>query len=99
MSQTPPETRLLTVRTSRTEHDSVLIEVQDSGTGIATEHLETIFETFFTTKQKGMGMGLSICRSIIKSHGGRLWAENIEGGGAIFRFSLPVARELEEPNR
>ena len=67
----------------------VSIAVEDSGTGIAPEDLERIFSTFFTTKVTGMGMGLSICRSIIEAHGGRLWASPGETYGAVFRFTLP----------
>ena len=63
--------------------------VRDTGPGIDLEHIERVFETFYTTKQSGMGMGLSICRSIIEAHGGRLWAEANELRGAIFQFTLP----------
>jgi len=65
------------------------IAVEDSGTGIAPKDLEQIFSTFFTTKATGTGMGLSICRSIIEAHGGRLWASPGEPYGAVFRFTLP----------
>jgi C4-dicarboxylate-specific signal transduction histidine kinase len=76
-----------------TEHDhkSVLVAVRDSGPGIDPSHLERVFDTFFTTKSGGMGMGLSICRSIINAHGGRLWAEANESRGATFQFTLPAA--------
>jgi signal transduction histidine kinase len=70
--------------------DSTLIEVsiEDSGPGIPVDKMERIFEPFFTTKDSGMGMGLSIARAIVESHGGRIWAENAAGGGALFRFTL-----------
>jgi C4-dicarboxylate-specific signal transduction histidine kinase len=71
----------------------VLVEVRDSGSGIDPENLERIFEPFYTTKTSGVGMGLSICRSIIDAHGGRLWAEANEPRGAIFQFTLPAAEE------
>ena len=69
----------------------VLVAVRDSGPGIDPEHLERVFEAFYTTKSSGVGMGLSICRSIIDAHGGRLWAEANEPRGAVFRFTLPGA--------
>lgn len=69
--------------------DGVLIQVQDSGIGFDPDHLDRIFESFFTTKAQGIGMGLSISRSIVESHGGRLWAES-GPNGALFQFILPV---------
>jgi signal transduction histidine kinase len=69
-------------------HTGVLVAVRDSGPGIDPAHLERVFEAFYTTKSRGMGMGLSICRSIIDAHGGRLWAEASEPRGAIFQFHL-----------
>ncbi len=78
-----------------TEQDrtGVLVVVRDSGPGIDGAHLERVFEAFYTTKSSGTGMGLSICRSIIDAHGGRLWAEANEPRGAIFQFTLPSAQE------
>jgi len=67
----------------------VRCSVADSGPGIGQEQLDRIFEPFFSTKAKGMGMGLAICHAIIDAHGGRLWAENAPTGGAIFHFTLP----------
>jgi len=72
--------------------DDVLVELQDSGVGIPPGRMEKLFETFYTTKPHGLGMGLSISRSIIEEHGGHLWAECKRDPGAIFRFTLP-ARE------
>ena len=70
--------------------------VRDSGPGIDPHHLERVFEAFYTTKASGTGMGLSICRSIINGHGGRLWVEANEPRGAVFQFTLPGAgRELD----
>jgi signal transduction histidine kinase len=76
-----------------TEQDltGVLVAVRDSGPGIDPEHLGRVFEAFYTTKSSGVGMGLSICRSIIDAHGGRLWAEANEPRGAVFQFTLPGA--------
>jgi PAS domain S-box-containing protein len=71
-------------------HTGVLVAVRDSGPGIDPAHLERAFESFYTTKPKGTGMGLSICRSIIDAHGGRLWAEANEPRGTTFQFSLPA---------
>jgi C4-dicarboxylate-specific signal transduction histidine kinase len=83
-----------------TEQDQtgVLVAVRDSGAGVDPTHLERIFEAFYTTKSSGVGMGLSICRSIIDAHGGRLWAEANEPRGAVFQFTLPRdERELRNP--
>ena len=67
------------------------VTVGDSGPGIAPEDRERVFQSFYTTKSSGVGIGLSICRSIIDAHGGRLWADAHEpGGGAAFRFTLPI---------
>ena len=63
----------------------------DSGPGIDAENLERVFEAFYTTKSGGLGIGLSICRSIIEAHGGRLWADANEPRGAVFQFTLPGA--------
>jgi PAS domain S-box-containing protein len=73
------------------DHTGVLVAVRDSGPGIDSTHLERVFEAFYTTKPSGVGMGLSICRSIIDAHGGRLWAEANEPRGAVFQFTLPSA--------
>ncbi len=78
----------LLIKSARKVHE-VLIEVQDSGEGLDSQQAEHIFEPFFTTKPEGIGMGLSISRSIVESHGGRLWAESTHRG-AIFKFTLPV---------
>ena len=83
-----------------TEEDQtgVLVAVRDSGPGIDPEHLDRVFEAFYTTKSSGTGMGLSICQSIIDAHGGKLWAEANEPRGAVFQFTLPGAEaELTTP--
>jgi signal transduction histidine kinase len=79
--------RFLGVRVRRME-DVIQTEISDRGAGI--EFPDKIFEPFFTTKGNGMGMGLAICRSIVESHGGRLWAEKNEPQGATFVFTLPI---------
>ena len=72
------------------EPDGVLVEVRDTGPGLSPESLSRLFEPFYTTKPEGMGMGLSICRSIIEAHGGRLWAIPCEPQGALFQFTIPA---------
>jgi C4-dicarboxylate-specific signal transduction histidine kinase len=75
---------------TRQDHTGVLVAVHDSGPGIDAENLKRVFNSFYTTKPSGTGMGLSICRSIIDAHGGRLWAETNEPRGVIFQFTLPA---------
>ena len=75
---------------SHNEPDGVSVEVRDSGPGFAPAALERVFEPFYTTKPEGMGLGLSICRSIIEAHGGRLWAIPCEPQGALFQFTIPA---------
>jgi C4-dicarboxylate-specific signal transduction histidine kinase len=75
--------------------ESVYVAVRDSGPGPSAENVEGLFQPFYTTKPNGMGMGLSICRSIIEDHGGRLWAGRIDPQGALFQFTLPVARPVK----
>jgi len=87
MSSLTHRPRILLIKSAR-NHEEVLIQVQDSGTGIDADQAQQIFEPFFTTKPGGIGMGLSISRSIVESHGGRLWADS-GPEGAIFQFSLP----------
>jgi PAS domain S-box-containing protein len=83
--------RTLVIRSERDGDDVVRVAVHDTGVGIRAGDLDRVFNAFFTTKPSGMGMGLSISRSIIEAHGGRLWAAPNEPHGAIFQFSLPVA--------
>jgi signal transduction histidine kinase len=84
---------VLTVN-SQPEDGHVLISVSDTGVGLPTENTDRIFEAFFTTRPQGSGMGLAISRSIVESHGGRLWATPNSGRGASFHFSLPTATEV-----
>jgi signal transduction histidine kinase len=81
--------RILTISSEPTEPDGVLVAVADTGPGLDPATADRIFEPFFTTKPHGMGMGLSICRSIITAHGGRLWASPGVPCGTVFRFTVP----------
>jgi signal transduction histidine kinase len=81
--------RELLIRSDRDETQQVLISVTDCGVGISTENADRLFNPFFSTKSSGMGMGLSICRSIIEVHGGRLWATANLPHGATFQFTVP----------
>jgi len=83
--------RELTVSSSKDESDNLIVAVRDSGVGLDQADLERVFDAFFTTKPDGMGMGLAICRTIIESHGGRLWATANSPSGAVFQFTLPAA--------
>jgi PAS domain S-box-containing protein len=87
------DSRELSIRTSCKEADAVLVEVTDSGCGIPAENMSKLFVHFFTSKSDGLGMGLSISRSIVEAHGGRLEARNNPKGGATFYFTLPVGKK------
>jgi len=88
--------RTLLIKSEREDSGEVRISVEDSGTGIEPQHIDKIFGSFFTTKVEGMGMGLSICRSIVESHGGRLWASPGRSRGAVFQFTLPTRLSQSE---
>jgi len=89
MSDIEDHPRQLVIRTERTEDNHVRLTMQDAGVGIASQDVERLFEPFFSTKSGGMGIGLSVSRSIIESHRGRLWAVPNDGPGATFSFSIP----------
>jgi C4-dicarboxylate-specific signal transduction histidine kinase len=96
MSGVREGSRELLISTSKVESDGLLVAVSDSGPGLPQANPERIFEAFYTTKSSGLGMGLSICRSIVEAHGGRLWATPNEPRGAVFFMMLPVGeRSLE----
>jgi two-component system sensor kinase FixL len=82
--------RELTIRTVRAGLSEAMVEVRDTGTGVAPGHRERLFQSFYTTKAEGMGMGLAISRSIVEEHGGRLETAPNQPHGAIFRFTLPT---------
>jgi C4-dicarboxylate-specific signal transduction histidine kinase len=84
------DSRDLLIRTLRKDTDTIMVEVKDSGCGITAENMPKLFDHFFTSKAEGLGMGLSISRSIVEAHGGRLEAKNNPDLGATFYFTLPV---------
>ena len=90
MKETPTTDRRLDIRTERHEESCVLIAIGDHGHGIEAHQVDRLFEPFYTTKGDGMGLGLSIARSIVHMHGGSIWAENRDGGGAAFKFTVPL---------
>jgi len=89
MSEDNDGVRDLQIGTGRDASEGVLVTVRDSGPGLTPAMLERVFEAFYTTKPTGLGIGLSICRSIIEAHGGKLWARATEDRGAVFQFTLP----------
>ena len=84
--------RKITIQTALAGESTVEVSVSDSGPGIPEHKLGEIFETFYTTKEQGTGLGLSVARTIIETYDGKIWAENQAGGGAVFRFTLPLVR-------
>jgi signal transduction histidine kinase len=90
MAGLPEEKREVIIRTRPGDNGTVKIAVADSGPGIPVDRLPKLFEPFFTTKKEGMGMGLSIARTIVEAHHGQIWAENNSGAGATFYFTVPV---------
>ena len=92
MRDTKSEDRIISIRTSRVEHFAQL-SVSDRGSGIPEEKLTQVFEPFFTSKAEGMGMGLSIARTIIEAHHGQISAKNRDHGGASFRIKLPLSTD------
>jgi signal transduction histidine kinase len=88
----------LTVKTELGRDDQLLISVSDTGVGLPADKTDQIFSAFFTTKPQGTGMGLAISRSIIESHGGRLWASANNGKGATFQFTLPAEAKRSSPS-
>ncbi|HUA65933.1 MAG TPA: ATP-binding protein, partial [Alphaproteobacteria bacterium] len=92
MDNTPEAARRITIGTKQKDDQNIEVTVRDSGHGIAPDKMPVIFDSFYTTKQNGMGLGLSIARSIIEAHEGRLWAENNPILGATFHFSVRAVR-------
>ena len=96
MHDTPPSRRTVHITTNYNGAGTVCVGVRDYGTGIPDATRERLFEQFFTTKEEGLGMGLAIVRSIVESHGGKIAAENVAGGGACFSFHLPTSKRRSE---
>ena len=96
MSSVDNRERSLVVKSKLHEPSGVLILVEDSGPGIDPSDIDRIFDAFFTTKPHGMGLGLSICQSIIDSHGGRLWASTRIPHGTVFYVQLPIGMSVGE---
>jgi signal transduction histidine kinase len=86
-----PARRKLSIQAALNGASEVEVSILDTGTGIPLDKLKGVFDTFYTTKEQGTGLGLSIARTIVETYGGKIWAENRTGGGAAFRFSLPLA--------
>ena len=95
MSSVTNRARVLRIRSVIHEPDSVLVSIEDFGTGIDPKDANRIFDSFFTTKPEGTGMGLAICRSIIEGHQGRLWASSGIDQGAVFSVLLPAVRPAD----
>ena len=90
MKTAPQTQREIYLETRLDENDHVVFSIRDTGTGIPVDHMDQIFDGFFTTKEGGLGIGLAICQSIVKAHGGEIAAANHPEGGAMFRFSIPT---------
>ena len=86
--------RQLLIKTAQDADDRVRVTVRDTGVGLDVENMNKLFDAFYTTKVEGMGIGLSVSRSIIEKHHGRLWAEPNDGPGATFSFSIPAAAQI-----
>src|SRR6202007_1708854 len=93
MSSVDGARRELSISTERRGADELLVAVRDSGPGIDPEQIERVFDSFYTSKPSGMGLGLAICRSIVDAHEGRLWAAATEARGAAFQFTLPAGNK------
>ncbi|MFZ0259042.1 MAG: ATP-binding protein [Pseudolabrys sp.] len=89
--------RKLSISTALVGDSSIEVSVADTGTGVPPDKLNTIFDTFYTTKGHGTGLGLTITRTIVQTFGGRVWVENRPGGGALFRFILPLSKTAQAP--
>jgi C4-dicarboxylate-specific signal transduction histidine kinase len=94
VSELSEESRELVITRGKAESGELLVAVRDSGPGLAPAALEHLFTAFHTTKPNGLGLGLSICRSIIEAHGGRLWASADAPRGAVFQFTLAAQPDI-----
>ena len=93
MSEIGENQRKLLVASEKDGSNGVLVRIQDSGNGLDEESADHLFDAFFTTKARGMGMGLSVSQTILQAHGGRLWATPNASQGATFQFTLPASNE------
>jgi signal transduction histidine kinase len=89
MKDTPADRRVLEVRTELCAENNLMVTVLDQGHGLQQAHKDKLFDSFYTTKDDGLGLGLSIARSIVAMHGGAIWAENRREGGSAFAFTVP----------
>jgi signal transduction histidine kinase len=89
--------RELLIVTEKAESNGALVAVRDSGPGLDLKSVDRLFEAFYTTKVQGMGIGLTICRSIIEAHGGQMWAGANEPRGAVFQFTVPLEQDETVP--
>jgi two-component system, LuxR family, sensor kinase FixL len=94
MQSTPADKRSVVISTTCEANSTVTVSLRDYGSGLPEEDMDKVFTHFYSTKPNGMGMGLTIVRSIIEAHGGKLWAENVDEGARFF-FALPVTRKSE----
>ena len=95
MKDSDARNRSVLLNVGRIDEHLLKVSVTDAGPGLSAESVERVFDAFYTTKSNGLGMGLSISRSIIEAHGGRLWAENNLRRGATFSFTIPIAMRAE----
>jgi signal transduction histidine kinase len=94
MVEAAAEDRRLVLQTTLYGDSKAEISISDTGAGIPKDRLDSIFAAFYTTKPNGTGLGLSIARAIVETYGGKIWADNRAGGGAVFRFVLPLAQTV-----
>ena len=97
MASVTDRARVLYVRSEKQDNDCVVVTLEDTGTGINPEQMDDIFDTFFTTKSEGIGMGLSICRSVVEAHGGGITASRANLHGSVFQFFLPISEPSDHP--
>jgi two-component system sensor kinase FixL len=95
MKECPGSRRKVKLQAESDGTDFITVAVSDSGVGLSSDKLDKIFQPFYTTKREGLGMGLSISRSIVQAHGGYLWAKNNADRGATFYFTLPMQKRVD----
>ena len=93
MASVTDRPRQMLVSAQCSSEDDILVSIRDSGVGVDEQHIDHLYDAFFTTKPTGVGMGLSICRSIVQAHGGRIWATRNDGPGLTVQFTLPADRQ------